>query len=99
LYFADIAEEHILARMRSDNKLLTLDALLKTRNLAIDYQGVQHYFDTFIFGDVLDNSTRDQVKCFICGMTGIRFIEVPYWSKVQTKVDLLKEEVKRIESL
>lgn len=47
--------------------------------LAIEYQGLQHYYDTFIYGDNQKVTSRDEQKAFICGMRMLTLIEVPWW--------------------
>jgi len=47
--------------------------------LAFEYQGEQHYSDSFSMGAQWKYVQRDQEKRIVCEQNGITLIEVPYW--------------------
>jgi len=62
---------------------MQLDIWIPQYNLAFEYQGAHHYFDSYeAFGPVSSASlyfNRDKQKKHLCYEKGITFIEIPYW--------------------
>ncbi len=58
---------------------MTLDIFLPELQLAVEYQGNQHYKMHFLFGSPSDQQQRDAEKRQQCRKLGISLIEVPYW--------------------
>eukprot|EP01127_Copromyxa_protea_P021077 TRINITY_DN7155_c0_g1_i1.p1 TRINITY_DN7155_c0_g1~~TRINITY_DN7155_c0_g1_i1.p1 ORF type:complete len:593 (-),score=123.15 TRINITY_DN7155_c0_g1_i1:168-1946(-) len=58
---------------------IVLDVFVPELNLAFEYQGIQHYKDTEIFGESTKYSSRDVVKKKVCSNVGITILEIPYW--------------------
>lgn len=59
---------------------IELDFYLPSVKLAFEYQGDQHFEQTFR-GDVQNQMERDNVKRQLCKQLGISLIEIPYWWK------------------
>jgi hypothetical protein len=48
-------------------KLMQLDVFIPSISVALEYQGIQHYKDMFIFGaQAKDYQARDQMKRIAC---------------------------------
>jgi hypothetical protein len=59
---------------------LELDVYIPTLSLALEYQGIQHYTDTALFGPQLSlQQLKDQQKKQLAVTKGITLIDVPYW--------------------
>src|ERR1700722_2035485 len=58
---------------------MELDIFLPTENLVFEYQGKHHYFDVYVFGNLLEKTLRDKEKKNACLEFGLTLIEVPYW--------------------
>ncbi len=58
---------------------MQLDVFIQENNLAMEYQGEQHYADIFSLGVQWRYSQRDEEKRVACKAQGISLIEVPYW--------------------
>jgi len=56
-----------------------IDLYFGNLKLAIEYQGVQHYFDRFVFGETNVTSEVDVLKAVDCAMQQITLLEVPHW--------------------
>tara|TARA_B100001173_G_C15632303_1_gene397642 strand:+ start:118 stop:447 length:330 start_codon:yes stop_codon:yes gene_type:complete len=75
--------KHHEVRSSLTNRPLEFDIWIPEIKLAIEYQGEQHYSESW--SGVLDNSDfnkikqRDKDKKEACLQLGIRLIEVPYW--------------------
>jgi len=59
--------------------VITFDIYISSLNVAIEYNGYQHYHDHVMFGDALSNKKRDNERRTACKSSGISLIEVPYW--------------------
>lgn len=56
------------------------DFFLPEFNLAIEYQGEQHFYNTHWFHDDLNSTQkRDEVKRNYCKENNIELLEIPYW--------------------
>jgi len=81
----DIYSQYRHQKVRSSltNRTLEFDIWIPDLMLAIEYQGEQHYSESW--SGVLDNAEfnkieqRDKDKKEACLQLGIRLIEVPYW--------------------
>lgn len=79
---------------------LELDLYCEKLNLAIEYNGQQHYKHTELFHrrylDFTKQQDRDKLKKQLCQKHGVKLIVVPYWekdvekflkTKLQTKIN------------
>ena len=57
---------------------MELDIFAPQLNLALEYQGEQHYKTIYSLGDLTQVSLRDEEKREACLRAGITLIEVPY---------------------
>lgn len=67
---------------RGDKRPLPFDFYIPDLNIAIEYQGEQHYAPVKLFGG--DNKFEkrikyDAIKKIFCAINGIRFVCIPYW--------------------
>jgi len=66
-------------------KNLELDCYNKDLNIAVEYNGKQHYQFTPYFhktpDDFVEQEERDNFKAQRCHELGIQYIVVPYWEK------------------
>jgi hypothetical protein len=67
---------------------MELDIFIPDLNLALEYQGEQHYQNIFRFSEQKIQMERDREKKQACKQSGITLIEVPYWW-TQTKETLV----------
>jgi hypothetical protein len=58
---------------------MQLDVFVVQHNLAFEYQGEQHYFDSYHVGPQWAYSELDKEKKEACIEKAITLIEVPYW--------------------
>lgn len=66
------------------NKKLPFDFYIPEYNLAIEYQGIQHFQPVKIFGgqDVFDKQiVSDTIKVNYCKKNNINLLIIPYWKK------------------
>jgi len=63
---------------------MELDVFLPSLSLAFEYQGIQHYQDTVVFGFQKMYQDRDIMKRTACLSSGITLIDVPYWWNRET---------------
>jgi hypothetical protein len=69
-------------RRKSTGKKMQLDIYIPSINLAVEYQGEQHYEMTSYFKDkerVGKQRMRDKEKEKACLEAGIKLVQVPYW--------------------
>lgn len=74
--------EKIFPDLVGDNKPLRFDFFLPDSNVAIEFQGAQHYSLEQSFGSeekFLKQKEYDQKKRDYCQNNGITLIEIPYW--------------------
>jgi len=57
--------------------------------LAFEYNGYQHYYNHFMFGDVKSHKERDKARQIVCEALGITVIEIPYWWSGQDKESII----------
>lgn len=58
---------------------MELDVYVPDINLALEYQGKQHYVNILSVGEQKLYSQRDEEKRAICERAEITLIQVPYW--------------------
>jgi hypothetical protein len=77
----DIKEEYRDARMKyqDSNAAMELDFVLPVFNLAIEFQGIQHYRDAIKLGEFRAYRARDLEKQAAAREVGLTLITVPYW--------------------
>jgi hypothetical protein len=75
--YEDYVHEEL--KYRSNDQQIQLDIFLPNENLAIEYQGEQHYHNVYAFGPQWRYNLRDEDKRIACQKKGITLIEVPYW--------------------
>jgi len=56
-----------------------LDVFVESANLAVEYHGIQHFFDVNTLNESVIQTDRDAVKAVTCARRGIALVEVPYW--------------------
>lgn len=77
-----------------DTKALRFDFYIADKNLAIEYQGEQHYHPVKRFGgaeSLAAQKRRDKIKREYCAENGIRLLEIPYTQKERMEDILVKE--------
>ena len=77
-----------------DTKALRFDFYIADKNLAIEYQGEQHYHPVKRFGgaeSLAAQKRRDKIKREYCAENGIRLLEIPYTQKERMEDILAKE--------
>jgi len=81
------------------NKNLELDMFNQELNLALEYQGRQHYnyipFFHKSINDFYEQVERDNYKKNICEQIGINLITVPYTIKFENLEKYIKQELKK----
>ena len=74
-----------------NNIALRLDFFIQKLNIAIEYQGQQHYYETSFYNDSLETrQKRDQIKRDYCKKNNIKLIEIPYWDYDKLNEDYLQ---------
>jgi hypothetical protein len=74
--------------------LLRFDFFIPTQNIAIEYQGKQHYEPIEIFGGEQAfklQQKKDDIKRKYCSKSQINLLEIPYWEFDCIDDILLKE--------
>ena len=78
-------------------RCLELDCYNKELNIALEYNGIQHYkwpnFTGQSYKEYLDQNRRDIYKKQVCKKRGIFFIEVPYTIKKNKIQEFIKNEL------
>ena len=78
-----LIEDYILHRSLLSQDIknhLEIDVFLPSLNLAVEYQGEQHYEDIpSAFSQVELYSNRDQSKVKLCNSLNISLLVIPYW--------------------
>eukprot|EP01124_Arcella_intermedia_P001376 TRINITY_DN10741_c1_g6_i1.p1 TRINITY_DN10741_c1_g6~~TRINITY_DN10741_c1_g6_i1.p1 ORF type:complete len:432 (+),score=112.01 TRINITY_DN10741_c1_g6_i1:52-1347(+) len=76
--FEDFQHPDLLWDEGSNHKM-ELDIWVPTFNLALEYQGEQHYYDLLFFGSFALSKERDLKKKSACESKGISILHVPFW--------------------
>src|SRR5690349_19831418 len=63
----------------SSGRRMQLDVYIPNEQLALEYQGEQHFYDAYNIGPQWNYQQRDQEKRLACKKHGITIIEIPYW--------------------
>lgn len=58
---------------------IVFDIFIPKLNLALEYQGEQHYDWHYLYGSPTEQRLRDDEKRRFCQKAGISLIEIPYW--------------------
>jgi len=58
---------------------MIFDIYVDGMNLALEYQGYQHYYDHYMFGDANQRKERDVERQKACKSLGMECIGIPYW--------------------
>eukprot|EP00028_Trichosphaerium_sp_Am-I-7-wt_P010754 CAMPEP_0168538096 /NCGR_PEP_ID=MMETSP0405-20121227/20852_1 /TAXON_ID=498012 /ORGANISM="Trichosphaerium sp, Strain Am-I-7 wt" /LENGTH=231 /DNA_ID=CAMNT_0008567049 /DNA_START=138 /DNA_END=830 /DNA_ORIENTATION=- len=78
--FPDIAvEEERSIGFRENGTPLTIDVFVPKYNIAIEYQGEQHYQDVLPYHHASAQKRRDYEKFQQCEANGIHLVPLPYW--------------------
>eukprot|EP01114_Cavostelium_apophysatum_P022575 TRINITY_DN8211_c0_g1_i1.p1 TRINITY_DN8211_c0_g1~~TRINITY_DN8211_c0_g1_i1.p1 ORF type:complete len:678 (+),score=129.47 TRINITY_DN8211_c0_g1_i1:83-2116(+) len=73
--------EHPTLKHPDSSQNMTFDVFLPELKLAVEYQGVHHYYSTHFFGSAAPQQLRDEEKRQACLDRGITLIEIGYWWK------------------
>jgi hypothetical protein len=78
-------ENILLDHLYSCNEVtFELDIYIPSMKLAFEYQGIQHYQFSGLFGQPY--KCRDHIKKILCEMEGIILIEIPFtWDLQRTR--------------
>lgn len=74
-----------------DSRLLRFDFYLPELNVAIEYQGEQHYKSIEFFGGYsrfIDGLKKDNIKRDYCNQNDIKLLVIPYYSDAEKELDL-----------
>ena len=86
-----------------ENKCFKVDFFIPSRNIVIEYNGIQHYKEVGFFGGdkVFEKQQeRDMALRQYCKEHGIKLIEIPYWenNNIENVLDgemgIIKNKVK-----
>ena len=66
-------------KKNGDRKEFQLDAYFPHLSLAFEYQGIQHYEQLNVCGDLKGRLSSDEEKAACCARDGISLIHVPFW--------------------
>ena len=96
--------KHDDLRFTKSNRKMELDIWVPSMNLAIEYQGEQHYWTKEqmagwkVSSDLLELQERDQQKRDACAEHGILLVEIPYtWDKsLEYVVEAINEKKRSI---
>ena len=69
---------------------LSLDVYIPKLNVAIEYQGIQHFEDIGIFGDFETQKERDERKAILCRDHEVKLIYWNYYEEISDDVFLEK---------
>jgi len=71
--------KHPELRFSKSNSRMEFDVFIPSLNVALEYQGQQHYNFHFMYGSEKCTQQRDTEKKDACQKIGITLIEIPYW--------------------
>jgi len=76
----EVIEEYVhpVLRLKTGCQII-FDAFVPSFNLVFEYNGLQHYNDNFMFGEVKSFRQRDIERNLLCSVADITYVEVPYW--------------------
>jgi len=74
-----IEEMDITVRGSGDGFPLSVDVYVPEHNLAVEYQGQQHYEDTFKWHNADKQCILDYEKSQHCADAGVTLAHIPYW--------------------
>jgi hypothetical protein len=63
----------------SSGRSMQFDIYVPSKKLVFEYQGEQHYYDSYNIGPQWSYQQRDEEKRLACQKSGITLIEIPYW--------------------
>ena len=66
-------------RLMPEQLPLQLDLYVKDNKIALEVQGIHHFFDVMQYGEHEARTQKDEAKAAVCGMKQIVLVEVPYW--------------------
>jgi hypothetical protein len=75
-----------------DQHLMELDLYVPSLNLALEYDGEQHFESNEFFGSSNKQQIRDNVKSSICKKHNITLLRIPYWWNME--MDELRRTIK-----
>eukprot|EP01121_Diplochlamys_sp_Union-15-3_P013862 TRINITY_DN4362_c0_g1_i1.p1 TRINITY_DN4362_c0_g1~~TRINITY_DN4362_c0_g1_i1.p1 ORF type:complete len:431 (-),score=54.16 TRINITY_DN4362_c0_g1_i1:183-1475(-) len=64
---------------QESGRSMQFDVYILELNIAIEYQGKQHYHDINIFGPTSTYKARDTYKKIYCSREGITLVQIPFW--------------------
>eukprot|EP01124_Arcella_intermedia_P033342 TRINITY_DN7978_c0_g2_i1.p1 TRINITY_DN7978_c0_g2~~TRINITY_DN7978_c0_g2_i1.p1 ORF type:complete len:485 (+),score=61.35 TRINITY_DN7978_c0_g2_i1:2-1456(+) len=93
IYPKEVIHEEYLFKS-SDGTVHLLDFFLPGLNLAIEYQGEQHYTTTLAWLSLDEQLKRDKKKIIQCQLRGLKLILVPFWwdNKEHSLRDLISKQ-------
>jgi len=76
----DILEEYKFPTtvLQTENVMI-FDIYVPALNIILEYHGVQHYYDHYLFGYFKSSVERDSERRLTCANHNITYLEVPYW--------------------
>ena len=69
---------------------IEFDGFIEEYKMAIEIQGIQHYFDTFIYGSYVKFASQDEQKAFFAANRQITLMEIPWWCPHESSHNLLQ---------
>jgi allophanate hydrolase subunit 1 len=73
-----VCYKHPQLKYPGSNLLMELDVYVPSMSLALEYQGVQHYYKHYLWR-FEEQVMRDKEKREACKNAEIHLIEIPYW--------------------
>ncbi len=73
--------KHPDLKWKRNNRFIGFDIFIKSLNLAIEYQGIQHFKSKKFFGGIKAfdiQKKNDEEKRLACYESGIKLLEIPY---------------------
>lgn len=100
--FANIkfVQQYPIYDLPHKTKPLSFDFYIPSLNIAIEFQGSQHYIkNKFLGGDkeFKESNFRDKLKNSYCKDSGIKLLEIPYWEKDNIE-KILKDNISNVKS-
>jgi DNA ligase-1 len=86
---------HSVLKRKETNRNIELDIWIERYNLALEYQGEQHYTEIpgSLFRDLKEQQMIDNQKMALCHMNGITLVPIPYWwdGKIESLLSTLHQ--------